>query len=406
MPWEVTCVVEERMKFIAAYLKHEWPMAVLCREFGISRKTGYKFVGRYQEDGMTGLQDRSRAPHDNPHAVTEDVAARLLEARRAHPTWGPRKLQAWLQQRHPRIHWPCPSVIGDLLRREGLTVPRRRRQRTPPYSEPFAHCDGPNALWCADFKGWFRTRDGKPCYPFTLSDAHSRFLLRCQALARTDYDAVQPQFEAAFREYGLPLAIRTDNGPPFASVGLGGLSRLAIWWVRLGIAPERIAAGRPEQNGRHERLHRTLKQDVTIPPQATGRAQQRAFDGFRQEYNYERPHQALELAVPASYYCVSARPYPLRLPELTYPDEAEVRRVRHNGEIRWRRQLIYVSQALAGELAGVIAVDDRYSRLCFGPLELGILDSHGYRLIVPSAARKAKRAAGICTAKVLPMSSD
>jgi transposase InsO family protein len=351
------------------------------------------------------LEDRSRAPHHHPQAVAEAVAAQILAARRAHPTWGPRKLHVWLRRREAPTSWPCPSTIGELLRREGLTVPRRRRWRSVPYRQPFAACDQPNAVWCADFKGWFRTGEGKPCYPFTLSDATSRFLLRCQALARTDHDAVQPLLEAAFREYGLPQAIRTDNGPPFASTTLGGLTRLSIWYVRLGITPERIAPGHPEQNGRHERFHRTLKQDATLPPQATRRAQQRAFDRFRQEYNFERPHEALAMAVPASCYHPSSRPYPRRLPELNYPEGTQVRRVRHNGEIHWRSRFLYVSQTLAGELVGVIPVDDRYFRLRFGPLELALLDSHRHRLIVPSATRKSRRAAGESTANVLPMSS-
>jgi len=382
--------MDERLKFIAKWLEEDWPMTVLCLEFGISRTLGYELVARYQRAGVQGLQDRSRAPLHRPNAVPPAVEACVVQARQQHPTWGPRKLRAWLQRKQPEITWPSRSAIGALLHREGLTVLRRRRQRTPPYTQPFAACTAPNAVWCADLKGWFRTSDGQPCYPFTLSDAHSRFLLRCQALARTDYDAIWPLCEAAFREYGLPDAIRTDNGPPFASTGLGGLSRLAVRWVRLGIMPERIAPGHPEQNGRHERLHRTLKEDATIPPQATRRAQQRAFDDFRHEYNHERPHEALDQAVPASCHQPSARPYPLRLPELQYPADAQVRRVRNNGEIRWCHELVYVSQTLAGELVALLPQDDRYWLLCFGPLQLAVVDSHTKRLIVPKLKRTPK----------------
>lgn len=391
MPWEVTCVMDRRVEFIGDWLKREWSMAELCRSYGVSRKTGYKFVTRCHQHGAAGLGDHPRAPHHHPHEVLPHIQAAILEARCAHPTWGPRKLLAWLTRHDPATHWPCASTIGDLLHREGLTVPPRRSHRTPPYSQPFAHCGAPNAVWCTDFKGWFRTGDGKPCYPFTLSDAYSRFLLRCQALARSDDRAVRPLFEAAFREYGMPAAIRTDNGPPFASTGLGGLSRLSVWWVKLGIMPERIATGHPEQNGRHERLHRTLKEEATVPPQATRRAQQRAFDGFRHTYNHERPHEALGYAVPASYYMMpSGRAYPRRLAPMEYPDEVEVRHVRHNGEIRWQGELIYVSEVLAGAFVGLAPLDDRFRRLCFGPLELARLDCHNNQLIIPKPARKPK----------------
>jgi putative transposase len=404
MPWKVTCVMEERLKFIAKWLEQEWSMAALCREFGISRKAGYRLLARYREEGQAGLRDRSRAPRHHPHAPSEEQAAGILEARRQHPTWGPRKLHAWLKRKHPRMAWPCPSTMGALLHREGLTVPRRRRRRTPPYTQPFAAADRPNAVWCADFKGWFRTQDGLPCYPFTLSDAHTRFLLRCQALARTDSETVQPLLEAAFREYGLPQAIRTDNGPPFASSGLAGLSRLSIWWVKLGIVPERIAAGCPEQNGRHERMHRTLEEAIR-PPQANRRSQQRAFDRYRPVFNTERPHEALGQATPDSCYLPSERTYPLRLPELEYPAPAQVRRVRHSGEIRWRCGFVYVSQPLAGELVALLPLDERYWRLCFGPLQLALLDDHTHRLIIPKTQRNRRSKAGIITPNVLPMCS-
>lgn len=391
MPWEVTCVMDQRVEFIGDWLQGECSMAELCRRYDVSRKTGYKFVARYEQAGLDGLKDRLRAPHHHPHEVRPEIQAAIRQARVAHPTWGPGKLLAWLQRHDPPTNWPGASTIGDLLHREGLTVPRRRTHRTPPYSQPFAECGAPNAVWCADFKGWFRTADGKPCYPFTLSDAYSRFLLRCQALRQSDYQAVGPLFEAAFREYGLPQSIRTDNGPPFASNGLGGLSRLAVWWIKLGIMPERIAAGRPEQNGRHERRHRTLKEEATIPPQATRRAQQQAFDLFRHTYNHERPHQALEQAVPASYYSRSERAYPRGVPRVQYPDEVEVRRVRHSGEIRWQGELLYVSELLAGELVGLAPIDDRFRRLYFGPLELARIDCHTNRLIIPKPARRPSR---------------
>ena len=239
----------------------------------------------------------------------------VLELCEAHMRWGPRKLKRLLERDAPQSQWPAASTIGAMLAREGLVVPRKKRRRTPPYTQPFASADAPNQVWCADFKGWFRTQDGERIDPLTITDAHSRYLLRCQHAAKTNGEQVQAIFEAAFRECGLPRAIRTDNGAPFASRAVAGLSRLAVWWMRLGIVPERIAAGHPEQNGRHERMHRTLKQETATPPAANVRAQQRAFHRFRREYNEQRPHEALEMQTPSAVYTPSLRPYPLRVPE-------------------------------------------------------------------------------------------
>jgi len=389
MPWKVSGVEEERVSFACKWQQGEWSLATLCREFGVSRKTGYKWLKRRERREPAWFEDRPRTAQVRPHALSEALAQRLLQARRQHPTWGPRKLRDLLERKHPRTRWPTPSTIGALLKREGLTVPQRRRQHTPPCSQPFASCHGPNAVWTADLKGWFCTQDGVRCYPFTLQDAYSRFLLRCQALVRTDAQALQPLFEAAFRQFGLPQAIRTDNGPPFASVGLGGLTPLSIWWVKLGIIPQRIEPGRPEQNGRHERFHRTLS-EATRAPQANRRQQQRAFDRFTQEYNAERPHEALSGCTPGSVYMPSAGRYPLRLLEITYPPEMVVRRVRHNGEIRWRSRTIYVSQALAGEFVGARAVDDHSWRVYFGPLELALLDTRKGKLVRPTRRRRAR----------------
>jgi transposase InsO family protein len=239
----------------------------------------------------------------------------VLEQRQAHMRWGPRKLKRTLERDEPGREWPAASTIGALLKREGLVIARRKRRRTEPYSEPLAHADGPNRVWCADFKGWFRTGDGRRIDPLTITDAHSRYLLKCQAVEKTDTGRVRAVFEAAFREYGLPVAIRTDNGAPFASTAIAGLSRLAVWWIKLGIVPERIEAGHPEQNGRHERMHRTLKQEVAQPPAANWREQQRMMERFRQEYNQVRPHEALAMQTPAAVYETSGKSFPVRLPE-------------------------------------------------------------------------------------------
>jgi putative transposase len=373
MPWRTTCPMDERTQFMAARLARDESMSVLCRRFGISRKTGYQLWSRYEAEGPAGLLPRSHAPHQPPHALSEAIEQAILELREKHPRWGPRKLRAWLQQRRAGPAWPAASTIGALLHRHGLTVPRRRRWHAQPSrgSTP----EGPNDVWAADFKGWFRTGDQQRCDPLTISDVFSRYLLRCQVVAGVADPLVRPLFEATFREYGLPRAIRTDNGPPFASLGAGGLSRLAVWWVRLGIHPERIAPGHPEQNAQHERMHRTLKEETAQPPQRTGRAQQRAFDRFRPIYNHERPHEALGQHPPASVYQPSPHPFPERLPELAYPAAAVVRRALPNGEIRWRGRRVYISHALAGECVGVEEITDGHWRVRFGPIELGWLDA-------------------------------
>jgi transposase InsO family protein len=291
--------------------------------------------------------------------------------------------------------WPALSTIGELLKREGLVVGRRKRQRTPPYSEPLAHADGPNRVWCADFKGWFRTRDGERIDPLTISDAHSRYLLRCQAVETTNTERVQAIFEAAFREYGLPEAIRTDNGAPFASRALAGLSRLAVWWIKLGIKPERIEAGHPEQNGRHERMHRTLKQETAQPPAANRREQQRVMDRFREEYNQVRPHEALGMRTPGSVYQPSWREYPTRIPEPEYPETMLVRSVRYQGQIRWKKQEVFLSEVLWGERVGLLPVDDRWFKVYFAEVPLALFDSQRlYLKPLPDAEEKTRRSKG------------
>ena len=381
MPWKATCPMDERMKFVVAYLEHEWSMAALCREFGISRKTGYKLVSRYVETGPPGLVDRSRAPHGHPQAVPDTAIDQVVKARRQHPTWGARKLRAWLVRQRGEISWPAASTMTAILRRYGLTVPRRRSRRGPAYSRPFLSCDGPNRVWSADLKGWFCTGDGRRCDPLTINDNYSRYLLRCQVVAPTDHHAIRPIFEAAFREYGLPLAIRTDNGAPFATTTVGSLSRLSIWWLKLGIRPERIAPGKPSQNGRLERLHRTLKAETATPPQPNVRLQQRAFDRFRREYNTQRPHEAIDYQTPASLYQPSPRPYPLREPEMVYPDDMELRRVKAQGDISCWNRHIYLSETLARELVGLRQVSDYLWDIYFGSLRLAQIDYRTRRLV-------------------------
>lgn len=391
MPWKETCVMDERLRFVAECAKGERSMSAVCQEFGISRKTGYRLLHRYGMEGLMGLFDRSRAPHHHPHAVSADVEAVIVSLREQHPRWGPRKLRAWLERNRPRTSWPSGSTIGRILLRHGKIPPRRRRRRTPPYTQPFRTCLEPNAVWCADFKGWFRTGDGKRCEPLTVSDAHSRFVLACRALPMTTQGAVRPVLEALFREHGLPWAIRTDNGPPFASTALGGLSRLAVWWIKLGIMPERIDPGCPEQNGRHERFHRTLKEATATPPQSSLRKQQLSFDRFCLEYNYDRPHEALANRTPHQIYQPSNRPYPSRLPEMVYPDHMHVRIVRPSGQLHWRGGDYYISETLIGEPVAFEPVDERYYDLYYGPVMIARYDHKTKKIIKPKRKKRKRR---------------
>ncbi len=372
--------MEEKLRFVFEYDTGKRTMTELCQQYGISRETGYVWRRRYRAAGLTGLLERNRAARRHPHQTPQEIERLVLELRQAHMRWGPRKLKRVLERDEPGRTWPATSTIGALLKREGLVVARKKRWRTAPYTEPLAHAHGANRVWCADFKGWFRTADGERIDPLTISDAHSRYLLRCQAVEKTDTARVQAIFEAAFREYGMPEAIRTDNGAPFASPAVAGLSRLAVWWIKLGIVPERIAAGHPEQNGRHERMHRTLKQETAQPPAANRRKQQRALDRFRQEYNQVRPHEALGMRTPGSVYQPSARPFPARVPEPEYPESMLVRSVRPHGHFRWNKYDVFLSEVLWGERVGLLAEDDRWFTIYFAHVPIARFDSQQLRV--------------------------
>src|SRR5215470_1330229 len=368
MPWNETEPMNERVKFIARYLQNEDPFAALCEDAGISRKTGYKWVERYEAAGVGALVDRSRAPRSHPHAVPAAVIDAIVTLRRRHPRWGPRKLLVLLRRHEPQRPWPVASTVGAILRQRGLVRPRRRRRSSAPYAARLRDYAAPNAIWGADFKGHFPVGSAR-CHPLTIMDGFSRYLLRCQALRRPLFAQARPVFESAFREFGLPHTIRTDNGAPFSTLAAGGLSRLAVWWIRLGIRPERILPGRPDQNGRHERMHSTLKAETARPPRASFRAQRHAFERFRREYNHERPHEALAYETPASQYMSSPRPYPRQLPQLDYPAHFRVERVYPNGVISFRETQWYLSNCLAGELVGLEEVDDDRWKVYFGPID-------------------------------------
>jgi transposase InsO family protein len=360
------------MRFVMAVQKREESMAAICRRFGVSRRVGYKWWERFEEEGAAGLFDRSRAPLHHPQTMAESIAERCLEVRRARPTWGPVKVRAYLERRSPGISWPAASTIGELFDREGLTVRRKLRRRSPPSSAPFAHCEAANDVWCIDFKGWFLTGDGQRCEPLTLSDACSRYLLRCQDLRRNDTDHVWPVLDAAFREFGLPHYLRSDNGSPFASRGAGGLSKLSVKLIKAGVMPERIAPGKPQQNGRHERMHLTLLQEVANPPANSRREQLKRLREFQRFYNEERPHQALDNATPAECYHPSPRRFDGVLREPDYDDDRNVRRVRRNGEIKLNGNMIYISSALVGEPIGLAEDEDGWT-VSYGPIVLGTI---------------------------------
>ena len=377
MPWSVSSVQDEKLAFIADWQRDEMSFAELCRYYGVSRQAGYELVARYEADGVAGLQPCSRAPHTHPNQVPEAVSAALLELRRSHPRWGAKKLRAYLAAHQPEVVWPAVSTINELLDRHGLLVRRERRRRAPPSGVGLVACAASNDVWGVDFKGFFLTRDGARCDPLSLSDLYSRYVLRLQLVAATDAAHVWPIFDAAFREFGRPERVRSDNGPPFASVGVGGLSALSIKLVKAGVLPERIQPGKPQQNARQERLHRTLREDTADPPAENRRAQQRRFDDFRRAFNEERPHEALGQRTPASLYCPGSRPWNGRLREPEYPVEYLVRRVRQNGEIKWRGGLLFLGEALIGEPIGITEIDADRWRVCYGPVLLGSIDAQG-----------------------------
>ena len=394
MPWKETCAMEERMRFVLEASAEDCVMSELCARFGVSRTTGYTWLDRYRAEGIDGLKDRARAPLQHGRSRPRELVQQVLALRERYPTWGSKKLRKKLGASFEAEDLPARSTIDEWLRKEGLTHARRRRRRTPPYEQPFAAVAAPNDVWCMDFKGWFRTGDGKRCDPFTLSDAFSRYLLCCDMVAHPDHDHVRPTLDAAFCEFGLPKAVRSDNGPPFASPAVGGLSHLSVWLIKLGITCERIDPGKPQQNGRHERMHGTLQRDTANPPAATLAEQQRSFDRFREEFNVDRPHEALDFKTPASLYQASPRSYPCALREPAYGDDCAVRRVRSNGEIKWGGEMIFVSQVLIGEPVGITETENGEWLVRFADLKLGFIDPRRPRLHRKSLIDKEKQTCG------------
>lgn len=386
MPWKVSDPVKERTKFVLKWEERfqlaeggRVNVSELCRMFGVSRQTGHDWLKRYRKAGtLDALADRSSAPHTTPTKISEDIEAMVIAARKQRPTWGARKLRHALVAAHPSTQWPSASCITSMLDRHGLLKKRRKRRKAPVVVKlPFAECDRPNAVWCIDFKGKFRTRDGVWCHVLTLEDAYSRFLLRAEALVDPTGGNVEHILDGAFQEFGLPAAIRSDNGPPFASTGAGGLTRLSVWWLKLGLRLERITPGKPQQNGRLERFHRTLE-EVVATPAKNAQAQQRPLDYWRQDYNEVRPHEALGMRAPADAYQPSSRRYPCKLVDsrnfCMEPDE--LYRLDKHGCLTWRRRKILISSALAYEFVSVAHAIDSWTHFVvqFGGIRLGTFD--------------------------------
>lgn len=378
MPWKEIYVMDQKIQMISNWLSGDYGITELSRLHHVSRKTVYKWIERYQEDEEKGLRDLSSRPLTCARATPAEVVGEIIVLKNRYPDWGARKILSWLRRHRPGQQWPVASTMHDILQRHGLVKTRKKRHHTPPYGDPFMKAVQPNEVWSADYKGQFRLGCGSYCYPFTLTDNYSRYLLGCHGLAHPAYEPTRYHFEKAFREYGLPNAIRTDNGVPFASTGIRGLSKLSVWFIKLGIVPERIEKGHPEQNGRHERMHRTLKAEAIKPPQHSMAAQQREFDRFQEYFNTDRPHAALGQNTPASVYKKSNRRYPEKLPLIEYPAHYKVRRIHQGGGLKWGNTETYFSGTLAGEYVGLTEAGNGIWNIYFSFFPVAILDERTF----------------------------
>jgi transposase InsO family protein len=377
--------MEERARFILEVLDRRFTMTELCYRYGISRKTGYKWLERYHGGGAPACRSQSRAPKIHPNATDPRLVERIVKLRRKHPHWGPITLRAILAETYPHTAWPSPSTIGVILKKAELVRKRRRRAPRVAWNAARTTADAPNRVWTADFKGQFRLGNGQLCYPLTIVDAYSRYLLLCRALKGTGAVTARRGFEDAFVEFGLPEVIRTDNGVPFCAPGsVLGLSTLSVWFLKLGIRLERSRRGKPQDNGAHERMHRTLKEEATQPARQTQAAQQRTLSRFRREYNEERPHHALELKKPASLYRSSPRSYSRDLPDPDYPAHFEQRRITTIGVFSWKHHPIFVSEALRHETIGLEPIADGLWSVFFGNVLLGRFSEHDHRFTAGS----------------------
>ncbi len=379
MPWMETNAKEQRHRFVSDYESGQWSMTELCQRYRVSRPTGYKWIRRCQKEGAVGLEERSRAPASCPHRTPAEVERRVL-ALRAEYGWGAKKLIRVLERRDPDVDWPSRSTINAILDRNGkLRKNKRRKKWTHPGAAPL-ETNRPNQVWPADFKGQFKTRDGIYCYPLTVTDHYSRKLLVCKGLHSVRTEGVLPVFRRLFREVGLPEAIRTDNGAPFASTGIHGLGQLNVWWMKLGIVHQRIRPSSPQENGQHERMHRDLKREATRPAAANLAAQQRKLEKFRRRYNEERPHEGIEGELPEQRWAPSTRPFPECIPTPEYPGHMEVRRVSHAGTFRLKAKQPFLSNALADEYIGLEEVDDGLWNIVYYETLLGRIDERNKKI--------------------------
>jgi len=387
MPWRENCRMDERVRFVAAAGTGDWSMTALCEEFGISRKTGYKWLERYREAGAAGLMDRSRAPHAHGRSTPAHLVEAIEGLRRTRPNWGPRKIVAKLRAGEPEAPWPSASTAGEILKRAGLVSKRRLHRRGPPRLGALTTPERCNHVWGVDYKGWVRLCDGTRVEPLTITDGFSRYLLCAAPSTNTTHAQARPLFERAFAEHGLPEVIRSDNGSPFASTGVTGLTALGVWWIKLGVAHERIDPGHPQQNGRHERMHLTLLE--AMRPASKNLAEQATrLCAFVKDYNEERPHEALGQEPPARVYAPSPRKPPDRLPEPDYPAEAAVRKVRSNGEIKWRGELVFVGTALVDEAVALEETETGEMAVRFFATQLGVIDRKTGKLRRPAPPPK------------------
>ena len=379
MPWRTATVETERARFVLEAQLSDESFSEICRRHGISRPTGYKWLERGKQD-LTALADRSRRPLSCSHATSVDVVEQILEIRKRRG-WGARKIRRVLKDKLACESLPSVDTVHRILDRHGLVQHGKARRRQTHPGPPLPFPDYPNGTWTADFKGEFRTRDGNLCFPLTVQDGYSRFLFDCRGMLRLDLEATMRRFRRLFREFGMPERIRTDNGTPFASRALGRLSRLSIWWVMHGITPELIEPGKPQQNGRHERMHRTLKEDAATPPASNLRSQQRSFNRFRRVYNFERPHEALQMETPSALFQASDRAFTSHPEPLEYPGHFELRRVSGDATLRWKARNVFVSSLLKGHLVALEEIGDGVWSVYFGPVHLGWLDEADYRIM-------------------------
>jgi len=381
MPWKELKPMDQKIQLIADWQTNYFSVTDLSHKYGISRKIIYKWVNRYEEQGLDGLKEQSRRPKYSPNQTSDDIVELIIKEKLKNRNRGPKKIYNQLKVQYSDIDWPAPSTIGEWLKKYGLVKERKRRLRVPPYTEPFQSCQKPNAVWSADYKGQFLTLDGKLCYPLTISDNYSRYLLKCKGLLGPRYQPTKKVFESAFREYGLPDAIRIDNGTPFASRGIGGLSRLSIWWIQLGIIPERIDKGCPQQNGRHERMHRTLKAEAIDSKALNIKEQQKQFDWFCLDYNYHRPHESLNQDTPAKYYQKSNRSYVEKpvLPDYDY--SYIVRRVCSGGDIKLYGHRYYLTELLFGQDVGLKETADGLLTIYYSFHPIGTIDLRKNKVI-------------------------